>query len=331
MKFNKFNNIIVFGGSENSLEFLKLLKKKKKIKFHYFTNKRQLLDKLSNNLNLRENLKKNNINYYETEDINKNKLLKKIFTKKTLCIGIGQPWVFKKKLLELMGSNLIDFMGIPMPQFRGGAHYTWMIISQNFNGGCFIQNVNNNTIQGSSDSGYYYDGIIYKYPKNLKHPKDFYQYSIKKEANFLNNFLKKVNNNVSFKLKKLDESKSKFYPRLLSLKNGFIDWSWKAKDVVNFINGFSDPYCGGISFFNKKKYYLKEAKLINRNNLHNIFSGLIVKKNNKSIYIQANKGVIEINKLYDDKNLDAIDKINVGDKLYNSQKDLDKSKQHLRF
>ena len=49
MKFNKINHIVVFGGSQLTLEFLKLLKKKK-INFHYFTNKRQLLD--------------NNIDYY---------------------------------------------------------------------------------------------------------------------------------------------------------------------------------------------------------------------------------------------------------------------------
>ena len=56
MKFNKINHIVVFGGSQLTLEFLKLLKKKK-INYHYFTNKRQLLDNLSNNLNLRDNLK----------------------------------------------------------------------------------------------------------------------------------------------------------------------------------------------------------------------------------------------------------------------------------
>ena len=79
MKFNKINHIVVFGGSQIVIEFLKLLKKKK-INFHYFTNKRQLKDNLTNNLNLKDNLKKNNIRFFETEDINKNKLIKKIFT-----------------------------------------------------------------------------------------------------------------------------------------------------------------------------------------------------------------------------------------------------------
>ena len=330
MKFNKINHIVVFGGSQLTLEFLKLLKKKK-INYHYFTNKRQLLDNLSNNLNLRDNLKKNNIKFYETYDINKNKLLKKVFTKNSLGIGFGQPWKFKQKLLKLMNPNLVDFMGIPMPKYRGGAHYTWMILKQNFDGGCFIQNINENTLQGTLDSGYYYDQINYKYPKKLKYPKDYFKYSIKKEINFLNRFLKKVTKNTSFRLKKIDERKSSFYPRLLNYKNGFINWSWTANEVVNFINGFGDPYFGGICYINEEKFYIKEAKLIYKNNFHSFFSGTVIKKYNKSLYIQANKGVIEVNKIYNNNNTNIISKFRVGDKFYNIQNNLDNSKQHLRF
>ena len=46
-----------------------------------------------------------------------------------------------------------------------------MILTQNFDGGCFIQNINKNTLQGTLDSGYYYDQTNYKYPKKLKYQK----------------------------------------------------------------------------------------------------------------------------------------------------------------
>ncbi len=330
MKFNKINHIIVFGGSQLTLEFLKLLKRKK-IKFHYFTNKRQLSDNLSNNLNLKDNLKKNKIKFYETEDINKNKLIKRIFTINSFGIGFGQPWKFKQKILKLMNPNLVDFMGIPMPKFRGGAHYTWMILNQNFEGGCFIQNINEKTVQGSLDSGYYYYKTNYKYPKKLKYPKDFFKYSIKKEINFLKRFLEKIRNNIPFQLKKIDERISNFYPRLLNNKNGYINWNWIAKDVVNFINGFGDPYLGGICYFKREKFYLKEAKLLYKNNLHSLLSGTVIKKDKKNLYIQANKGVIEVNKIYNNNNINIISKFKVGDKFYNIQQNLDNSKQHLRF
>ena len=126
MNFGKINHIIIFGGALITLELLKLLKKKK-IKFHYFTNKRQLKDEINNNLTLLQNLKINKIKYNETSNINKNILIKKIIKKNSLGIALGPPWGFKKKILKLFNGRLLDFMPIPMPKYRGGAHYSWMI------------------------------------------------------------------------------------------------------------------------------------------------------------------------------------------------------------
>ena len=49
-----------------------------------------------------------------------------------------------------------------------------MILNMSKNGGCYIQDVNKNTTQGISDSGYYYDNLKYLYPKKLKMLKDFF-------------------------------------------------------------------------------------------------------------------------------------------------------------
>ena len=95
MKFNNINHIIVLGGSVISLSFLKFLKNSK-INYHFFTNKRMLDDKISNNRSLREHLKLNKINYTSTQNINTNKKIKTILSAKTLGIGFGQPWVIKK-------------------------------------------------------------------------------------------------------------------------------------------------------------------------------------------------------------------------------------------
>ena len=191
MKFINPDNIIVFGGSQLVLEFLKVLKKKK-IKFHYFTNKRQLDDILINDLSLKNNLKKNKINFYVTEDINKNKTIKKIFTKKSLGIGIGIP-IKSNKFGFINLSNLaLYFQGWPMPTYRGGAHYTWMILNKNRDGGCFIQNVNENTLQGYNDTNKYYLKKEYKYPKKLITPKDYFNYSCKIDIKFITTIKAKI-------------------------------------------------------------------------------------------------------------------------------------------
>ena len=100
----------------------------------------------------------------------------------------GQPWKFNKKLLKKFNGNFVDFMGIPLPMYRGGAHYSWMILNKNRNGGCFLQNVDDYTVQGQNDTNKYFLKKIYKYPNKLLAPKDYFNYSSKIEINFLIKF-----------------------------------------------------------------------------------------------------------------------------------------------
>lgn len=328
MKFIKFNHIVVFGGSQLVLEFLKLLQKKK-IKFNYFTNKRQLNDILINNLSLKDNLKKNKINFHITEDINKNKFIEKIFTKKSLGIGIGQPWKYKAKLLKLMKPNLVDFMGIPMPAYRGGAHYTWMILNENRDGGCFLQNVNDNTIQGYKDTNKYFLKKHYRYPKKLLTPKDYFKYSCKIELQFLVTFLNKINNRNSFKLRELSKKNSILFPRLISKINSYINWDLDISEIVKFINAFSDPYPGGQTFLNKKKIYLKNAKIYKNNNFHSFTSGIITNIFENKLYICAKGGIFIATYNFSKNN--NIKQLKVGERFNTDIKYLQKSKVHQKF
>ena len=328
MKFIKFNHIVVFGGSQLVLEFLKLLKKKK-IKFDYFTNKRQLNDILINNLSLRDNLKKNKINFYITEDINKNKFIEKIFTKKSLGIGIGQPWKYKAKLLKLMNPNLVDFMGIPMPTYRGGAHYTWMILNKNRDGGCFLQNVDGESLQGYKDTNKYFLKKSYIYPTKLINPKDYFKYSCKIELKFLITFLNKINNRSSFNLRELNKKDSILFPRLISKINSYINWDLNISEIVRFINAFSDPYPGGQTFLNKKKIYLKNAEIYKKNNFHSFTSGIITNIFENKLFICARGGIFSAT--YNYSNSNKVRQLKVGERFNTNIKYLQQSKVHQRF
>ena len=331
MKFGKIDHFIVLGGSLITLYFLKHLKKKK-IKFHYFTNKRQLQDTLTNGKSLIENLKSNLIKFNISEDINKENKIQKVITKNSMTIGFGEPWPIKAKLLKKFKGRIVDFMGIPLPQYRGGAHYSWMILNDSRDGGCFLQNLNDKTLQGSSDTGNYYMSYNYKYPKSLNTPKDYFKYSITKELFFLKKFLKKINSkNNMFILKKFNENNSILFPRLISAKNGFIDWSNSADEIVRFINAFSEPYSGAISFYGKKKVFLKNAKLIKKNNFHSYTSGLIVNKIDNNLIIAGKRGLISVKDVKNEKNENLFKLLKVGNRISTTNKYVVKSKIHLKF
>ena len=68
-------------------------------------------------------------------------------------------------------------------------------------------------------------------------------------------------------------------PRLNTKIHGFIDWNWKAKHIVDFVNAFDEPYQGASTFIKGKKYLLKNAKLLKHKiNFHPFQSGIIFKK-----------------------------------------------------
>ena len=261
MKFGKIDNLIILGGSYISIKFLNLLKKRG-IKFNFYTSKRQLNDLMPNGISLKQNLLNYKFEFTATENINKCKKFIYSLNKSYLILGFGQPWKLNNKLLKKVENKFLDFMGIPMPEYRGGAHYSWMILNNNFKGGCFLQNVNKNSIQGYSDSGHYFMKLFYKYPKNLSIPNDYFEFSIKKEMNFLNNFISKLKNEKDFKLKKITETKSSNFPRLNTDINGFINWDYNIDELNRFINAFSNPYRGASTFYKNKRVYLKIQKFL---------------------------------------------------------------------
>ena len=44
-------------------------------------------------------------------------------------------------------------MGIPLPRYRGGAHFSWMIMQNEKNNGACLQLINEDMVQGVYDSG----------------------------------------------------------------------------------------------------------------------------------------------------------------------------------
>ena len=329
MKFGKIDNIIILGGSYISLKLLEFLKTKN-LKFYFFTSKRLLDDNMPNDLTLKQNLNNLKIKYLSTENINKNKKLYRLFDKNSLVLGLGYNWKIGDNLLNLFKNKIIDFMGIPMPTYRGGAHYSWMILNMSFKGGCFIQNVNKNTTQGISDSNFYYDHINYQYPKKLRLPIDFFNFSVKRELSFLKNFLYKIKQNKNFKLKKLDSKDSTYFPRLQTMTNGFIDWGLEGEEIFRFINAFSNPYKGASTFLGKKRVFIKNTYFKKKKGLHSFASGLILNKTKNFVYIAVKNGIIKTNDISDSKGKLLLKRVEVGSRFITFKNFLENSKNFRR-
>lgn len=326
MKFNKINKIILFGGARLLAEVSRHLKEYTSLSIVVFSSKRHL-EEAVNELILKEFLEREGIKYYDSEDINKDENLKKEATENTLGIAIGAAWIFEKETVALFKEeHLLDFMGIDLPRYRGGAHYTWQILNQNKKGCANLQ-----VIRGGKES--FHKGEIikrkeYLLPEDIQKPIDYFDFIVKKELEFLQDFLKELENEKEFGLTNLDETQSSYYPFLYTKINGFIDWNWSGKDIFLFVNAFDDPYNGTSTYLRSKRVFLKGCRLLEaQEKYHPFASGVVVRKNNEGIFIASVGNLLLIRTILDEDGKDLLESINVGDRLYTPQIELEKSKE----
>lgn len=326
--------IFLLGGSISLLEAAILLKKRKFV-FFIFTSKRQLNDKiLDSSLSLEQGLQKNRIKYLISKDINKDKNFIKNFDKSSLAIGFGEPWKFSDKTIKKFRGNLIDFMCIPLPLFRGGAHYTWMSLMKVKQSAVCLQEITENTLQGIFDDGKILLRKEFKIKENSK-PSSFFKLEKKNTNLLLKFFFDHVVNKKQIKNFLINEKNSLFLPRLFTPKNGWINWQWKGKDIFSFINSFDEPYIGSSTRYignknNKKIVYLKDISWENKKiKFHPFQSGLIINKNKTGVIVATTDGSIKIKKIFDTKKRDIKENIEIGKRLYSLNADLELSMTYL--
>src|SRR6185503_15431765 len=79
---------------------------------------------------------------FESAEINADERLREYVTERTLGIAMGPPWIFRAPVLSLFSERFVNFMGIALPRYRGGAHYTWQILRRDRVGSVNLQLIN---------------------------------------------------------------------------------------------------------------------------------------------------------------------------------------------
>ncbi len=283
-----------------------------------FTDPRHLEEMASREkLTLQACLEKARIPYFCAPDINSDPHLESYIDKQTLGIGMGEVWKFSKKIIELFEGKLVDLMAIPLPQFRGGAHYSWQILSQSFKGGSHIQIINEAMRPGCFDSGGIIKAYYYRFPTEARTPQDYFDYAGKIDLEFLLEFSQEIRDDIDFTMMSIREDISSYFPRLNTQLQGFINWGWKVGDLDRFICAFGRPYAGASTFCNAQRYYLRESQVIYDEGLFHPFqAGLIYKKIDHELYIAANGGTLIIREVLDESGNPADKELGIGMRFY---------------
>jgi methionyl-tRNA formyltransferase len=291
IKFSNIDNFIVFGGGELIIDICSFLLKNKK-KITVISSIKQIKEKIFfTNQSIKNFCIKNKIKFIILKNLNDYSKWTFLVNKKTFGISHSCKWIFRESEIDLFQGKLINIHYSNLPSFRGGGGLTWNILTQNFNSGTTIH-----LIDKKIDSGFSIISKKFSFPKNIRNSLiKMQRFSIKFHKKIIKYFLINIIKEKSFEIKKIENNfKSFYWPRLKTKKNAWINWSWPAKNIVNFINAFSYPYEGAATYFNKKIIRIHKARLFKENLIFHPFQyGLIYRVLKGEAYIAAkNKSII---------------------------------------
>ena len=272
-------------------------------------------------------LKKNKIKFKAFKVLD-NKFEKYILRKykidETLFLSIRSRWIFKKKQIEnFFKFNLINYHPTRLPYFAGGADFSWRIIQNDR-----IDFITFHLVNEKIDNGdiiHYEKSIL---PKNCKIPLDLQKYTSKKLIYSYEKLINKISKKQKFNFNSQNNHIGKYYPRIYSKLNSWIDWSMNSVKLERFMNAFDDPYDGAQTFIRKTKVKIKKITLHSGETPnHPFMSGLVTRHDGNWLVVSsADENSFLIEEVLNDKNRNIINNIKVGDRFFTPKNKLDDSK-----
>ncbi len=211
-----------------------------------------------------------------------------------LALCFGPDWIFPETVRYRFSGGMLNFNGIPIPRYLGGAHYTWQILNGYRRSGCHIQ-----LITDQVDRGDIILSESFELPSWAANPVDYFHLNDTWGYKFLKEFLQKLSQCATFQGRSFDEFEKErlYFPRLASRDNGWIDWSWTGEEILRFCNGFSFPYPGASTLYKGCRLFVKRAVLVRdaeHLDFHPFCVGLIVRASKSYFTVVVRDALFQI-------------------------------------
>ena len=244
-------------------------------------------------------------------------ILKNFNTEETLFLSLSSRLIFNKHFIKkVFNNNLINFHSTRLPLDAGGGGFSWRILKEDR-----IDNMIFHIINEGIDTG----AIIYSerslFPSSCKVPLDYENHRNKNFPNFYKSFISNLNTGYKFKLIHQIDYLGSYNPRINTIKNGLIDWTFSSRDLYNFINAFDDPYPGASTFLDRGnfgKLHLKKVHLhAGDGSNHAYMSGLVSRHDKDWIVVSTrDKYMLLIESVLNQEGENIISKIRPGDRFH---------------
>ena len=234
------------------------------------------------------NVKKDfGIEIFESEDVNNKDVIKWIQNRDPNYIfSLGCRNILKKKFLNQFAHKVLNIHTTPLPEYRGAASDSWMILNGELGkktfGCCHFINEGIDTGDIISTANYYLPKTGY--------PIDVFKARMNIIPEIVTKSLKNLSD-INFKPIKQDFSKSTTFPRLFTPKDGKIKFDiFNGNEINLFIQAFGYPFEGAFCFLEKIKINILQVEFFNDKIFHSYANGLIFGKTIKNEYKVCVKG-----------------------------------------
>jgi len=325
LNFGKISRFYLMGGGRILYEFLKFLKSRS-YEVYVFTSERRSKEWIKDRLSFEELVLSEFVPYFKIKMIEQSDDFLSHINEETLGIGFGEDWTFSRTIIDRFHGRLVDLMGIRLPQYRGGAHYSWQILRKNRIGACHLQLINEEMVQGKFDSGEIIRSKEYMFPDAAMKPKDYFATALREELAFLQEFVEDLEKGVTFSKMPIPENFSMFFPRLYTPKHGWIDWSWGTEDIALFVRAFDDPYAGASTYLGRQMVRIKDVRVeYGDGPFHPFQAGLIYRKTNNAIFVATKDGTLIIRQILNVDGDSIFKEVKVGERLFTPSKKLEEA------
>lgn len=213
---------------------------------------------------------------------------------RALALCFGPAWIFPDAVIARFAAGMLNFNGIPIPRYLGGAHYTWQILNDYRRSGCHIQQ-----ITADVDRGDLLLSASFELPATADTPAAYFEANDACGYDFLEGFLTTLVRCEPLQPRRFEAVNAErlYFPRLTTRENGWIDWSWSGAEILRFCNAFTAPYPGASTHYQGHRLHIQKARLVcdaEHAGFHPFCAGLIVRKQADSFTVVVRDGLLRI-------------------------------------
>ncbi len=246
---------------------------------------------------------------------------------RSLALCFGPAWIFPPAVMARFAHGMLNFNGIPIPHYLGGAHYTWQILNRHRRGGCHIQ-----CITPDVDRGDLLMSEAFDLPNDCATPEDYFRENDRRGHAFLARFLDRLVAQEGFQPRPFGDVDTArlYFPRLITRDNGWIDWSWPGRAIHDFCRAFGAPYPGASTFYNGRRIQLLCTTWLGDTDpayLHPFCSGLVVRSRPEAYYVGVTDGLLRVDAWRFDGDAPP-PRIREGDRLHTDAVTLEAARLH---